>query len=132
MTSAGNNPLSDLDAAPIALWLGFSIDRNDPALFRLAFNETHIGNPAIRSIHGGVIATFLEFSMQRSFAAGIGRAVRASTLSIEYLSSSRPEDMTARVANLKSGRRLAFLEARGWQEDGKRLVAVARAAFTLG
>lgn len=120
-------------ATPMAEWLGFSATRSSEGIvYRLAFNETHIGNPAIRAIHGGVIASFLELAMQAELSARSENAVSTVTMAIDYLSSSRPEDMTGRVKILREGRRIAFLEANGWQSEETRLVAVARCCLKLG
>lgn len=118
--------------APLANWLGFMASSGEEPVFQLTFNESHIGNPAIRALHGGVIAAFLELSMQADLFARTGAAISTANISIDYLSSSRPENMTGRVKLLRQGRRLAFMEASGWQADETRLVAVARACFTLG
>lgn len=116
-------------AQPIANWLAFSVSDRDPIEFRLRFDEKHIGNPAIRALHGGVIASFLNLAMQCSAHALTGKTPRPSSLSIDYLSSSRPDDMFARVSLLRQGRRLVFMEANGWQAEGSRHVAAARATF---
>lgn len=118
-------------AQPIAKWLSLSVVEGDLPIFHLSFDEKHIGNPAIRALHGGVIASFLNLAMQACAHAETGLRPRPSSLSIDYLSSSRPEDMTGRVKILRIGRRLAFLEAEGWQAGGTRLVATARATFAL-
>lgn len=119
--------------APIAGWLRLGIESaGDDLRFRLGFSEAHIGNPAIRALHGGVIASFLEFAMQAELFARTGHPVSTISLSIDYLSSSRPEDMTARVKVLREGRRIAFLDASGWQGDETRLVAAARCTLRLG
>ncbi len=118
--------------APLAQWLGFKATGGEDAAFHLTFNETHIGNPAIRALHGGVIAAFLELSMQADLFARTGGSISTANISIDYLSSSRPENMIGRVKLLRQGRRLAFMEASGWQADETRLVAVARACFTFG
>jgi uncharacterized protein (TIGR00369 family) len=117
---------------PLAQWLGFHASGEGDVAFHLTFNETHIGNPAIRALHGGVIASFLELSMQADLIARTGAGVATANISVDYLSSSRPDDMLGRVRLLRQGRRLAFMEASGWQADETRLVAVARACFTLG
>lgn len=119
-------------ASPIAAWLGFTVAESEGRrVYRLAFNETHIGNPAIRALHGGVIATFLELAMQSELLA-MGSAAETVNVAVDYLSSSRAEDMTATVRIARIGRRLAFLEAEGRQSDGTRLVALARACLKLG
>ncbi len=121
------------DDAPIAQWLGFSASEDGEGRhYRLAYNETHIGNPAIRALHGGVIAAFLELAMQTELRALGSAPAQTVNVAIDYLSSSRAEDMTARVKVVRIGRRLAFLEAEGRQSDGSRVVAVARACFKLG
>ena len=119
-------------AAPVGAFLDFSVAEEAGELaFRLGFHERHIGNPAIRAIHGGVIGAFLEFSMQAFLVSETGLRPTTVNLSVDYVASSRAEPMTARVAVSKIGRRLAFLEAVGRQQDGARLVSVARGCFTL-
>lgn len=118
--------------SPIAAWLGFSVSEREGArVYRLAFNETHIGNPAIRALHGGVIAAFLELAMQTELKASGRTPADTVNVAIDYMSSSRAEDMTASVRLIRAGRRLAFLEAEGRQADGTRLVALARACLKL-
>ncbi|MCA8888246.1 MAG: PaaI family thioesterase [Parvularculaceae bacterium] len=123
-----------IDGAPIARWLGIRVD--DAAgerTYQLTFDEAHIGNPAIRALHGGVIAAFLEFAMQAELvAAGAGKTVASTNVSIDYLTSSRAEDMQAKVRVRRKGRRIAFLEATGWQGDETRPVAIATACIRLG
>lgn len=118
--------------AALSDWLGFRASGDDDFVYQLTFNDSHIGNPAIRALHGGVIAAFLELSMQADLFARTGSAISTANISVDYLASSRPENMTGRVKLLRQGRRLAFAEASGWQADETRLVAVARACFTLG
>lgn len=139
MNTSPNNALAIIDAriqsAPIANWLGVSAVRDEAGLlYRLTFAEHHIGNPVIRALHGGVIAAFLEFSAQGELAAQLDTDVRLSTInfSIDYLTSSRPQDMEARVRIARLGRRVAFLEAFGWQSSPDRPVAEARICIRVG
>lgn len=116
-------------ASAIARWLGFSVDETaEGRLYHLAFNESHIGNPLIRALHGGVIAAFLEFAAQCEILAKLGGAAPVKTVNVDvdYLASSRAKDMTARAEIVRLGRRIAFLEATGWQEREDRPVAKAR------
>ncbi len=124
-----------LIASPIAEWLGFSMEETDQgALYRLSFDEKHIGNPMIRALHGGVIAAFLEFCSQCALAAKLepGATLKTVNVDIDYLASSRAQDMTARATILRLGRRIAFVEATGWQEDEARPVAKARCRLRIG
>jgi uncharacterized protein (TIGR00369 family) len=119
-------------SSPIARWLGFSVsEAAGDRIYRLAFNETHIGNPTIRALHGGVIAAFLELAMQTELKSSGAGPSETVNLAIDYMSSSRAEDMTASVRIIRAGRRLAFLEAEGRQAEGTRLVALARACLKL-
>lgn len=126
--------LDKLSKSNMAQWLGFSVaaDAGEP-VYSLAFDEQHIGNPAIRALHGGAIAAFLEFSAQYALLQNLpaGATLNTVNLDVDYLSSSRPEDMKARVKILRVGRRLAFVEATGWQQDENRPVATARFRFRI-
>jgi uncharacterized protein (TIGR00369 family) len=127
--------IAPLAGAPIGKWLNFSADIYDNRLrYRLAFAERHIGNPLIRALHGGCIAAFLELVMQAELAAALTVTNRISTASIavDYLTSSRAQDMLATARILRLGRRIAFAEATGWQLSEDQPVATARAAFRLG
>lgn len=132
--------LSELDlieqyasAAPVSKWLGLSAADDDGVVFTLAFGERHIGNTLIRALHGGAIAAFLEFSAQAALYArlGGGRRVRTINTDVDYLTSAKAMDMKARVNFTRIGRRLAFLEARGWQKDETAPVAIARFRFRI-
>ncbi|MEQ8177587.1 MAG: PaaI family thioesterase [Amphiplicatus sp.] len=122
-------------ASPMGEWLGFSGEADgESAVYKLAFSEEHIGNPMIRALHGGVIAAFLEFAMQADLAARLeaGAPISTATMAIDYLASSRAEDMRARVRIMRLGRRIAFLEATGWQADEAQPVAIGRASLRIG
>jgi acyl-coenzyme A thioesterase PaaI-like protein len=122
-------------ATPIGRWLNFNARADERGLlYRLGFAEQHIGNPAIRALHGGVIAAFLELAAQAELAAELAAPalLRTVAVSVDYLASSRAEDMLARVRLLRRGRRVAFLEATGWQGDEARPVASARICIRIG
>ncbi len=138
MSAASENRLDivrALSASPMARWLGYTAAIEDGWLVhRLGFSERHIGNPAIRALHGGVIASFLEFAAQVEFCANLGRLEKARTvsISIDYMASSKAQDMTARVVIARAARRIAFLEATGSQGDPARPVASARVCLRIG
>ncbi|MBB4660166.1 PaaI family thioesterase [Parvularcula dongshanensis] len=121
-----------LGTSAMARWLKLSVTADDTGLlYRLRFDEAHIGNPAIRALHGGVVAALLEMAATLEIASRTEPAAKLRTISCqtEYLRGTVDEDMTARVRILRLGRRVAFLEAVGWQttEDEP----VARAAVAL-
>lgn len=121
--------------SPISKWLGFSVDAHgEDLLFRLAFDEQHIGNAMIRALHGGAIAAFLEFASEAALHAILKgeKKVSAINTDIDYLTSARAQDMAGRVRFLRVGRRIAFAEAVGWQKDEASLVAAGRFRFRIG
>ena len=123
------------DGAPVARWLGFSASLKDSSvLYRLTFDDRHIGNVMIRAMHGGVIAAFLEFAAQCALAARLNRPAPQRTIGsdIDYLASADAADLFARITLTRMGRRMAFVDAVGWQEDETRPVAAARFRFRLG
>lgn len=120
---------------PIAEWLGFSVEENSgDVLFHLAFDERHIGNALIRALHGGAIAAFLEFSAEAMLYARLKGKRKPSSINvdIDYLTSARAQDMTARVKLVRVGRRIAFVEAVGWQKEETSPVAAGRFRFRIG
>ncbi|GJL92198.1 PaaI family thioesterase [Hyphococcus sp.] len=122
-------------SSPIAAWLGFSATREgDDVVYTLAQAERHIGNQLIRALHGGAIASFLEFSSQAALHAHFEGLRKITTVNadVDYLSSARAENMKARVRFVRLGRRLAFVEAMGWQRDETAPVAIARFRFRVG
>jgi len=120
--------------SPIADWIGFSATHADNSvLFHLTFGERHIGNALIRAIHGGGIAAFLEFSAESALHAHLNgtHSLGCINADIDYLTSARAMDMTARVNLLRVGRRIAFVEAVGWQSDEGSPMATGRFRFRL-
>ena len=51
-----------LDDTPYAHFLGLGISREDDGTlcYQLSFREEHIGNPLLRTFHGGILASFGE------------------------------------------------------------------------
>jgi len=124
-----------IERTPVAGWLGFSASEDDEGLvYALAFDEKHIGNPLIRALHGGVIGAFLEVAAQCELAArlGPGAAIKSVNMDIDYLMSSRAQPMTARASITRMGRRLAFVEATGWQASEAKPVTKARFRMRIG
>lgn len=116
----------------MASWLQLSTELSDGALlYQLAFGEQHVGNPLIRAMHGGVVATLLETAATLEVTARTEPAVRVRTISchVNYLRGAVDKDMEASVTVARLGRRIAFCEATGWQTTPDE--PVARAAVAL-
>ncbi|MEL6364916.1 MAG: PaaI family thioesterase [Pseudomonadota bacterium] len=119
--------------SPAARFLNLGVDGDAAGrVYRLGFREAHIGNPLIRALHGGVVATFLEAAAEIELAAETGFA-RFQTISvqIDYLRGADAEDMFARARLIKVGRRVAVADAIGWQASEEKPVARAALSFRM-
>jgi uncharacterized protein (TIGR00369 family) len=115
-------------------WLGTQISLGDGEhLYRLRFNEAHIGNPVIRALHGGVISSFLQYAATLEVLSRHPEGAKARAISVHtsYLRGSHDQDMEVAVSVQRVGRRVAFVEARGWQGDRDRAVASAQIALRM-
>jgi acyl-coenzyme A thioesterase PaaI-like protein len=120
--------------SPMATWFGLIPTLEDGRhLYRLSFAEPHIGNPVIRALHGGVISAFLEYTARLEILSRHPRDVSARSISVHtsYLRGSRDQDLNVAVEVQRTGRRIAFVEARGWQSEPSALVASAQIALRL-
>lgn len=123
------NP-DDWLASPVAAWLGFETT-DEAHVYRQRFGEHHIGNPFIRALHGGVVASMIEFSAGYDIALSAEPGVRAELVSsaIDYVRVTRDADVFARVEVVRTGRRLAFVDVWCWQDAED--VPIARGSCTL-
>ena len=133
--SASEIVQATINASGMAKWLGFSAQlKNDELDYHLTFDEAHIGNPAIRALHGGAIAAFLEISAQCELIHRLDKGITIKTINADfnYLASSRAQDMDGNAVVTRLGRRIAFVEATGWQQSKSRPVAKAMFRFRIG
>lgn len=134
------NPRADeidamLKAMPFAVTLGMRCDvRGDEMTAVLPFQEKLIGNVAIRALHGGAIASFLELTamLQVFLVSGKPRPPRPMNLTIDYLRQGHAKDLYARAYILKMGRRMASVRAEAWQENRADPVTALMAHFMVG
>lgn len=111
-------------------WLAFH--RGDARdLFYLKFHDQLIGNPLIRSVHGGATASLIELSAQLVLADELGEQVviKLASSSVDYLRATSDVDIHSRALIVRITRRLAFVDVWCWQDDED--VPVARGTCTL-
>lgn len=123
-----------VEQSAMGQWLGTKIvNEGGEQVYTLTFNEPHIGNPIIRALHGGVISAFMEYcaTLEVLSRAPTDVNVRSISVHTSYLRGSRDQDFTVAVAVQRVGRRIAFVEARGWQGDPKKTVASAQIALRM-
>ena len=127
-----------MEATALDRWLGLIVSQvHGKNNYLLTPTEQHIGNPAIRALHGGVVATFMERVAQieltiRQDANGIGRnVIDPINFNVDYLLPAKYEPLHAFATISRTGRRLATVEVIAWQADKNRPVAKATCSFSL-
>ncbi len=131
---------------PYIQFLGIRFDRRGDELTGvLPFAETHIGNPMLPAIHGGVTAAFLEVTaiIELSWSAMWGEIEAGEAdiakrglpktidFTVDYLRSGLPRDAYARARVNRSGRRYASVHVEAWQDNRSRLFAQATGHFLM-
>ena len=99
----------------------------------LPFQEKLIGNITIRALHGGAIATFLEFTAmaQLYLATDLEHPPRPINLTMDYLRQGKAEDLYARATITKLGRRMASVRTEAWQSERSKPVSALLAHFLV-
>jgi uncharacterized protein (TIGR00369 family) len=115
-------------ATPMAEWLGLVVEPR-PGVYRMRFAQRHIGNPFIRSIHGGAVGSLIEVAAELALAESVGGAVELQSSAIDYLRVTKDADLLARAELVRQGRRLAFVDVWCWQDAED--LPVARGSCTL-
>jgi acyl-coenzyme A thioesterase PaaI-like protein len=115
-------------ATPMAEWLGLVVESR-PGVYRMRFAQRHIGNPFIRSIHGGAVGSLIEVAAELALADVVGGPVELQSSAIDYLRVTKDADLWARAELVRRGRRLAFVDVWCWQDAED--LPVARGSCTL-
>ena len=125
--------------------------RGDELTAILNFNDTHIGNPALPALHGGVTSAFLEtcalieLGWLRLWDEIEGGRLDAETLTpetlprmpktidftVDYLRTGLPRDAYARARVNRTGRRYASVHVEAWQDNRQRPFAQATGHFLM-
>ncbi|HJL45397.1 MAG TPA: PaaI family thioesterase, partial [Polyangiaceae bacterium LLY-WYZ-15_(1-7)] len=94
----------------------------------LPFAEHHIGNYAIRAIHGGVLGALLESTAAITvlYTSESVHLPRIVNITVEYLRSAKAETTFARSRFTKQGRRVVSVRTVAWQGDAAKPVAAAQ------
>ncbi|MBL4608781.1 MAG: PaaI family thioesterase [Pseudomonadales bacterium] len=129
------NTADIVSSIPFAKYLDIKIQQNinGEIIFRLPFAEKNIGNPIIRALHGGIMASFMECSATLMIIGTVAhdylpKCVNQTT---EYLSRSKDVDSFAKVKMNRVGRRVIHSTTTCWQEEGKPVV-ISHARFLVG
>lgn len=127
-----------VDLVPYARFLGVSFELSaGDSLFRLPFRDSHIGNPHLPALHGGLMGAFMESAaildlLWRQEALAVPKVV---DFAIDYLRPGRPQDLFAGCDIRRQGKRVANVGITAWQADDAgtpRTIATARSHFLVG
>jgi len=123
-----------LDRLPYARFLGLqSHVEGDGLTVVMPFADQLIGNPMLPALHGGSTAALLEMTAVAQVALSYPRLrlPRPINVTVSYLRSGKPIDVTARARISKAGRRVAHVVAEAWQDDPQNPIASLTAHFLL-
>ena len=114
-------------------WLAFFTD-DEKGKYLLHFKDHHIGNPMIRSIHGGVTASLIEMCAEHMVLTEMGNqtSVQLVSSSLDYLRVSKDTDIHARANIVRIGKRLAFVDVWCWQDDENTPITRGNCTLRLG
>lgn len=123
-----------LTSASMVKTLGMRCDvTEDGMIATLPFRDNLIGNIAIKALHGGAIATFLEITAmaQLFLETDLQHPPRPINLTIDYLRQGKAEDLYAQATVTKLGRRMASVRAEAWQSNRAKPVTMVLAHFMV-
>jgi len=121
-----------INDSPFASWLALQVEGTSLGLNAvLPFQEKNVGNPFIRSLHGGIVSASMECvgGLLAAHLHGLDRIQKPASISISYTRSTTATDLNISISSIKTGKRLSFLEAQAWQDDKTKIVAVATMTF---
>lgn len=122
-------------AIPYFRWMGIGIElRDGVAVCNMPFKDSHIGNPMLPALHGGVTGAFLESAAMATLMAGIEtpKLPKIINITIEYLRPAGPKESYASGIITRQGRRIANVSTEAWQDDRDTPIARAQAHFLTG
>jgi uncharacterized protein (TIGR00369 family) len=122
------------DNKPIDQWLGIKQVKNaGESVFQMSPADKHLGNPAIKAIHGGVVTIFLERIAEIELAAETNspKDVTLINTNIDFLRSAKLNPLFGSAKIVKLGRRLAVIDVRAWQKEIGAPVAKATVSLTV-
>ncbi len=98
----------------------------------MPFAERLIGNPHLRNIHGGIIASFMEAAASLVIIEKPENGnLKPINLTVNYLRPAKSRAVMCRVKIVRAGRRIGVVEAVVWQDDEEKPVAKGLFHFLL-
>lgn len=121
---------------PYAQLLDLSVERDSggAAVMVMPFGNDVLGRPGF--LHGGAIAGLLEMAAVVALADALGiefdtTRIKPVNVTIDYMRGGREKPTRGQGIVTRLGTRVANVEARAWQDDPARPIAVARMNYLL-
>lgn len=114
----------------ISKWLQVE-DKDEERVYKTQFAEHHLGNIYIRSLHGGVSASFMELCAEAETKKQLDTDADVMVIasSTDYLRITKDADLYARTNIVRLSRRLSVVDVVCWQDSED--VPVVRATVTI-
>lgn len=96
------------DESPYERFLGIEIDEESGAqVYRMSFREQHVGNPLIKTFHGGILASFAEVVAARHLQASgeIAYPPKCTSTTFDYLRPAFAGTLCAEPQTVRAGKR---------------------------
>jgi len=125
--------VDSLLSEPFVDFLGFREDVvNDENRYMIDFREEHLGNPLIRTFHGGILAAFGEVvaAVHLARQRGDAKLPECATMTFDYLRPAFAGTLYAIPNIVRAGRRITTVSVQ-LRLDGK-LVCIGRFLFPVG
>lgn len=122
------------DAIAYARMMGFSVTQTrGEVVGRHPYGPHLIGNPVLRSLHGGSVASLMKFTAAAQLMVQTQRTTlpRLFNLNLEFLRQSASADAYARATVISRTRRFANVRVMAYQDDPDQPITVATAQFAL-
>ncbi|WP_262696010.1 PaaI family thioesterase [Kordiimonas aquimaris] len=115
---------------PFARWLNperYTFNGN--AVFALEFNDSHIGDPYARTVHGGILTSLMETAAVGTLAINKNAKELADPLSlkVQFMRPTGARDTYASASIIRDGKNIIIVDAHAWQESPDK--PSARATF---
>lgn len=113
------------EAQSIDQWMNFS--KLDSTNYISKFEEHHIGNPLIRSLHGGVVGTMIEMvaasAAIEELQSNENVEIDVANTNVNYMRVTKDADLYASFEIVRRGRRVIFVDVVCWQDEPELAVA---------
>jgi uncharacterized protein (TIGR00369 family) len=120
-----------LEKTPFVGFLGIElIESSGELLYQLTFRDQHIGNPLLRTFHGGILASFGEISaaLHVTGVLGLDGEPYCDSMTFDYLRPAFAGTLRAVPRIIRSGKRFIIVSVDIYLDQT--LVSIGRFIYT--